>query len=109
MRRKTPTILSNEWPDVASYLTETSGVFTRKSPEFRSAEPILIRLHPYATGCLDFRHGRTSKPSDFTHFNGRQGPAFTELTLLRPLRMHARWMPVEWQVENSFEVNYLRA
>ena len=23
---KTPTILSNEWPDVASYLTETSGV-----------------------------------------------------------------------------------
>ena len=26
-----PTILSNEWPDVASYLTETSGVFTRKS------------------------------------------------------------------------------
>ena len=31
MRRKTPTILSNEWPDVASYLTETSGIFTRKS------------------------------------------------------------------------------
>ena len=28
---KTPTILSNEWPDVASYLTETSGVFIRKS------------------------------------------------------------------------------
>ena len=26
-----PKILSNEWPDVASYLTETSGVFTRKS------------------------------------------------------------------------------
>ena len=26
-----PTILSNEWPDVASYLTETSGVFPRKS------------------------------------------------------------------------------
>ena len=26
-----PTILSNEWPDVASFLTETSGVFTRKS------------------------------------------------------------------------------
>ena len=25
------TILSNEWPDVASYLTETSGVFIRKS------------------------------------------------------------------------------
>ena len=25
-----PTIISNEWPDVASYLTETSGVFTRK-------------------------------------------------------------------------------
>ena len=45
-------------------------------------------------GCLAFRHGRTSKPSDFTHFNGRQGPAFTELTLLRPLRMRARWMPV---------------
>ena len=28
---KTPTILSNEWPDVASYLTETSDVFIRKS------------------------------------------------------------------------------
>ena len=26
---KLPTIPSNEWPDVASYLTETSGVFTR--------------------------------------------------------------------------------
>ena len=26
-----PTILSNEWPDVASYLTETYGVFPRKS------------------------------------------------------------------------------
>ena len=26
-----PTILSNEWPGVASYLTETSGVFIRKA------------------------------------------------------------------------------
>ena len=26
---KLPTIRSNEWPDVASYLTETSGVSTR--------------------------------------------------------------------------------
>ena len=26
---KLPTIRSNEWPDVESYLTETSGVFTR--------------------------------------------------------------------------------
>ena len=101
-----PTILSNGWPDVASYLTETSGIWCfyskidYESPEFRSAEPIIIRLNPYATGYLAFRHGRTSKPSDFTHFNGRQGPAFTELALLRPLRLHARWMPVEWQVEN---------
>ena len=45
-----------------------------------------------------FRHGRTSKPSDFRHFNGRQGAAFIELALLRRLR--ARWMPVDWQVEN---------
>ena len=28
---KLTTILSNEWPNIASYLTETSGVSTRKS------------------------------------------------------------------------------
>ena len=55
---KLPIIRSNEWPDVASYLTETSGVIHEESPGFRSAEPILIRLHPYATWCLAFRHCR---------------------------------------------------
>ena len=88
-----------------SYLTETSGVFSRKSIRIRQSletlfKPILIRLHPYATGCLAFRHDRTSKPSDCHHFNGRQGAAFTELGLLRRLRVRAWWMPVEWRVEN---------
>ena len=32
--------------------------------------------------------------------NGCQAAAFAELALLRRLRMRARWMPVEWQVEN---------
>ncbi len=32
---KLPTIRSNEWPDFASYLTETSGVFTRYSARNR--------------------------------------------------------------------------
>ena len=61
-----------------------------ESPEFRSAEPILITLHPYDTGGLAFKHGRTSKPSDCHHFNGRQGAAFTELALPRRLRGRAR-------------------
>ena len=98
-----PIILSNEWPDVASYLTETCGVFTLKSiRNSQSLEElaVLIRLHPCATGCLAFRHGCTSKPSDLHHFNGCQGAALTELALLRRLRMRAQWMPVEWQVEN---------
>ena len=60
-------IISHEWPDVASYLTLTSRVFTRK---------------PIRNRCLDFRRGRTSKPSDFLHFNWRQGAAFTERPLL---------------------------
>ena len=32
---KLQTIRSNEWPDFASYLTETSGVFTRYSARNR--------------------------------------------------------------------------
>ena len=32
---KLPPIRSNEWPDFASYLTETSGVFTRYSARNR--------------------------------------------------------------------------
>ena len=50
---KLPTIRSNEWPDVASYYNRNCWCFYsiihEESPEFRSAEPILIRLHPYAT------------------------------------------------------------
>ena len=59
-----------------------------------------MRLDPCATGCLAFRPGSTSNPSDLHHFNGRQGAAFTELALLPRLRMGARWLPVEWHVEN---------
>ena len=45
-----------------------SSKIDEESLEFRSAEPIVIRLHLYATGCLAFRNARTSKPSDFHPF-----------------------------------------
>ena len=69
-------------PDVASYLTETTGVFPRKSMRNRwsleALKKIITRLHPCATGCLAFRPYSTSKSSDFHYFNGRrQGVAFT--------------------------------
>ena len=38
------TILSNEWPDVVSYLTETAGVFTRKSIRNRRSLEALDQL-----------------------------------------------------------------
>ena len=54
-----------------------SSKIDEESPEFRSAEQMLIRLRPCSTGCLAFRPYSTSKSSDFHHFNGRQGAAFT--------------------------------
>ena len=40
-RRQLSLMNNTEWPDVASYLTETSGVFTRKSLRNRRSLEVL--------------------------------------------------------------------